>query len=255
MKVQQMEVKVESKSADNVFVHLHIAVQYQIKPDAVYDAVYKVAEPKDLIRAYITNVVRSAVPTITLDDIFLQKNHIADAVKEELEKVMHNNGYQIVGVLVVDIDPAAEVKRAMNEINTQERLRVAALARAEAEKMTLIKAAEADAESKHLSGVGLANQRKAIVNGLSISIKEFADSIHGTSPKDVMDLVMMNQYFDTLKELAHNSRNTTIFIPHNPASMHELQAQISGGFMSQALSSSSPAPGPSTSRDTHLHRN
>eukprot|EP01116_Phalansterium_solitarium_P000740 TRINITY_DN10596_c0_g1_i1.p1 TRINITY_DN10596_c0_g1~~TRINITY_DN10596_c0_g1_i1.p1 ORF type:complete len:300 (-),score=108.01 TRINITY_DN10596_c0_g1_i1:217-1116(-) len=231
LRVQQISVRVETKSHDNVFMHVDAAVQYQINPDQIYEAMYKIATPVDMIRAHVLNVVRAFVPSLSLDDVFLQKDKIANAVKDELKKEMHSSGYQIVAVLITDINPAEEVKRAMNEINTQERLRVAAVSKAEAAKITEIKAAEGDAESKRLSGVGLANQRRAIVEGLAASVRDFADSVPGSDTSTVMELLMMNQHFDCLEKIASGKGSRAVFVPYTPNSVQDLKRQITEGLM------------------------
>jgi len=231
LRVQQIEVEIDTKTKDNVFVQLNVVVQYQVLPDAVYDAFYRLANPHAQIRAYVNDVVRASVPKIDLDQVFEQKEDIAIAVKEELSKVMGEFGFDIIQSLLTDIRPAAKVMAAMNDINAAQRQRIAATDRAEAEKILVVKAAEADAESKYLSGVGIARQRKAIVEGLQESVTTFADSVEGTSAKDVMDLVLVTQYFDTLKDLGSNSKSSTIFIPHSPGSVGSVAEQVRDGFM------------------------
>ena len=226
LRVQQLDVKVETKTLDNVFVHVVVSVQYAVTPDNIYEAFYKLQNPTSQIRSYVFDVVRARVPQIKLDDVFEKKDEIADTVKSELDQVMDVFGYNIVQALVTDIDPNEKVKASMNEINAAERLRIAAEQKGEAEKILRVKAAEADAESKALQGKGIADQRTAIVNGLSESVDDFQKSIPGTSAQDVLNLVLMTQYFDTLKEIGETSRTNTILIPHSPGSMSDLATQM-----------------------------
>jgi regulator of protease activity HflC (stomatin/prohibitin superfamily) len=230
LKVKQLDTKVETKTMDNVFVTVTVSVQYHVLSDKVYDAFYRLASPASQIQAYVFDVVRAQVPKLSLDNVFESKDQIAVAVKDELGKTMADYGYFIVQALVTDIDPDTTVKRAMNEINANQRLRVASSEKAEAEKILKVKAAEADAESKFLAGQGIARSRKAIVEGLRESVQDFAHSVPGCTPKDVMDLILMTQYFDTLKDLGANSRANTIFVPHSPSTVSDLAGQIRQGF-------------------------
>ena len=226
LRVQQLDVRIETKTLDNVFVQIVVAVQYFVLKDKVYDAFYKLDDPARQITSFVFDVVRARVPKIKLDDVFEKKDEIADAVRSELSDVMDDFGYGIVKTLVTDIDPDAKVKEAMNEINAAQRLRVAATERGEADKILKVKAAEADAESKALSGKGIADQRRAIVDGLRDSVDEFQKSVEGTSAQDVMNLILMTQYFDTLKDLGDNSKTNTILMPHSPGYLGDLASQI-----------------------------
>eukprot|EP00002_Diphylleia_rotans_P026446 TRINITY_DN5279_c0_g1_i3.p1 TRINITY_DN5279_c0_g1~~TRINITY_DN5279_c0_g1_i3.p1 ORF type:complete len:233 (-),score=38.26 TRINITY_DN5279_c0_g1_i3:108-806(-) len=162
LRMQVSSVRVETKTHDNVFVALHVSIRYHVDKDKVFDSFYKLQDPMAQISAYVQNVVRSTVPSMSLDEVFVNKDKIAVSVRSELERELKDTGYVVDQTLVSDIEPDATVKRAMNEINTQERLRVAAISKAEANKYTTVKQAEAEAESKYLSGVGLARQRKVI---------------------------------------------------------------------------------------------
>ncbi len=224
LRVQQIDVGVETKTQDNVFVHITVAVQYFIEPNRVYEAFYRLDNPQKQITSFVFDVVRARVPGIILDGVFEKKDEIANAVKQELEAVMANFGYGIIKALVTDIEPDMKVKEAMNEINAAQRLRVAATERGEAEKILKVKSAEAEAQSKALQGRGIADQRSAIVEGLRDSVGEFQRSVPGTTAQDVMQLVLMTQYFDTLKELGVNSN--TILIPHSPGALEDLTSQI-----------------------------
>eukprot|EP01089_Gocevia_fonbrunei_P020242 TRINITY_DN747_c0_g1_i2.p1 TRINITY_DN747_c0_g1~~TRINITY_DN747_c0_g1_i2.p1 ORF type:complete len:260 (+),score=68.51 TRINITY_DN747_c0_g1_i2:123-902(+) len=205
LRIQQLDVTIETKTKDNVFVHVVVAVQYQVIWDNIYDAHYRLTNPREQITAYVFDVVRAEVPKIVLDDVFVTKDKIAVAIKEELTKVMEDFGFEILKTLITDINPDPKVKAAMNDINAAERNKVAAADRAEAGKIAVIKNAEADAESKYLAGVGIARQRMAIVDGLRDSVVNFSKGVEGSSAKDVMDLVLITQYFDTLKEIGAKS--------------------------------------------------
>jgi len=226
LRVQQLNVKIETKTEDNVFVQMIVAVQYFVLPSKVYDAYYKLADTELQITSYVFDVVRAQVPKIKLDDVFARKDDIADIVKSELAEVMEDFGYGILKALVTDIDPDANVKQSMNEINAAQRMRVAATEKGEAERIIKVKGAEGDAQSKALQGRGIADQRQAIVAGLRDSVDEFQKSVPGTTAKDVMNLVLMTQYFDTLKEIGASSRTNTILIPHSPGSLANLSEQI-----------------------------
>jgi regulator of protease activity HflC (stomatin/prohibitin superfamily) len=226
LRVQQLDVGVETKTEDNVFVKMIVAVQYFVLPDRVYDAFYKLDDASRQIRSYVFDVVRAQVPKIKLDDVFEKKDDIAEAVKVELAHVMEGFGYGILKALVTDIEPDPRVKEAMNEINAAQRMRVAANEKGEAERILKVKLAEGDAQSKALQGKGIADQRQAIVAGLRDSVDEFQRSVPGTTAKDVMNLVLMTQYFDMLKEIGASSRSNAILIPHSPGNLSALTEQI-----------------------------
>ncbi len=226
LRVQQLDVEVETKTRDNVFVRVIVSVQYFVLADKVYDAFYKLDDPVNQIKAFVFDVVRARVPKIKLDDVFEKKDEIAGAVKAELSQVMDDFGYGIVKTLVTDIDPDAKVKEAMNEINAAQRMRAAATEKGEAEKIMQVKAAEADAEAKALSGKGVADQRQAIVEGLRESVDEFQRTVPGTSPQDVMNLILMTQYFDMLKDIGQSSKANTILLPHSPGHVADISSQL-----------------------------
>lgn len=226
LRVQQIDVKVETKTEDNVFVLVRVSVQYYVQDGKVYDAFYKLSDPHKQMTAYIYDLIRARVPTLKLDDVFQKKDDIADAVKAELSEEMSGFGFTIVKALVTDIDPDGKVKEAMNEINAATRIRVAAVEKGEAEKILMVKAAEAEAESKRLQGEGIAQQRKAIIEGLRESVEEFQSGIPGTTAQDVMTLVLVTQYLDTLKDVGASSRTNTVLIPHSPGALTDLAEQI-----------------------------
>lgn len=226
LRVQQLDVRVETKTKDNVFVLVVVSVQYHVLPNKVLDAFYKLQNPQEQITAYVFDTVRARVPAVPLDQLFEMKDDIANAVKTELDAVMDEFGYSIVKALVTDIDPDAKVKVSMNEINAAQRLRMAAVEQAEADKIRVVKAAEAEAESKALQGQGIANQRKAIIEGLRESVENFSQAVDGVKSQDVMNLVMMTQYFDTIKDLGASGKSNTILIPHSPSGMGDLSEQM-----------------------------
>ncbi|GFR52051.1 hypothetical protein Agub_g14571 [Astrephomene gubernaculifera] len=232
LRVQQLDVRCETKTKDNVFVTLVISVQYQVRRDALYDAYYKLTDSKQQISSYVFDEVRAAVPKLILDDAYEMKEEIAKSIKDALAKSMSEYGYMILHVLVTDIEPATRVKDAMNEINAARRLRVAAAERAEAEKLAVVKAAEADAEAKYLQGQGVARQRQAIINGLRDSVSDFQTGV-GTDigSKEVLSLMLVTQYFDTLRDLGAHSRASTVFLNHSPNGINDIAAQIRSSFM------------------------
>lgn len=226
LRVQQLDVRVETKTKDNVFVFVVVSVQYYVLPNKVIDAFYRLQNAQEQITSYVFDTVRARVPNVQLDQLFETKDDIAVAVKAELDTIMDDFGYGIVKALVTDIDPDAKVKMSMNEINAAQRLREAAIQQAEADKIRVVKAAEGEAESKALQGQGIANQRKAIIEGLRESVKNFSNDVDGVNSQDVMNLVMMTQYFDTIKELGLSGKNSTILIPHGPGGMTDMADQI-----------------------------
>ncbi|KAL6633052.1 band 7 family-domain-containing protein [Neocallimastix sp. 'constans'] len=226
LKIKQLNVSVETKTKDNVFVNLVVAVQYRVLPDKVYEACYMLQDPEQQIKAFVFDLVRAQVPLLDLDDVFSKKDDIAIAVKNELEGQMAEFGYGIIKALVTDVNPDANVKAAMNEINTAQRLRIAATEKGETEKIMKVKQAEAEADAAILQGKGIAGQRQAIIEGLSDSVEEFVKQIPGTDPARVMDMVMMIQYIDTLKEIGGNSKSNVVFVPHSPGNVNDLSTQI-----------------------------
>jgi len=227
LRIQQLDVNCETKTKDNVFVNVAVAVQYRVITESAYDAFYRLSDPRGQIQSYVFDVVRSTVPRLELDEAFASKNEIADATLKQLESVMKDYGYEILNTLVTDMSPDARVKASMNEINASKRLKEAASHKAEADKVQQVKAAEADAEARYLSGLGVARQRTAIVNGLQDSVNEFSDGVKGVSSKDVMDILMLTQYFDTLTAVGANS----MILEHEPASVAALSNQVSKSLL------------------------
>src|SRR5580693_7009915 len=226
MKVQQFDVQVETKTQDNVFVQIPVSIQYKVIPEGVEAAFYKLSDPVKQIESMVYNVVLGHVPKMKLDDTFLNQADIAGDLRDNLDGSMKEYGYSIVKVLISDIVPDQKVKAAMNDINAAQREREATVSRAETNKLLLVKQAEAEAESKRLQGEGIANQRKAIISGLKDSVEDFSKTVPGSTPQDVMQLVLMTQYFDTLKDIAANDRTNTVLIPHTPNTLTDLFGQI-----------------------------
>ncbi|CAF2121997.1 BnaA03g13070D [Brassica napus] len=230
-RINSLEVKIETKTKDNVFVQLICSIQYRVVKTNADDAFYELQNPREQIQAYVFDVVRALVPMMTLDALFEQKGEVAKSVLEELEKVMGAYGYSIEHILMVDIIPDPSVRKAMNEINAAQRLQLASVYKGEAEKILQVKRAEAEAEAKYLGGVGVARQRQAITDGLRENIMNFSSKVEGTSSKDIMDLIMITQYFDTMRDLGSSSKNTTVFLPHGPGHVRDISDQIRNGLM------------------------
>ena len=241
LRVNQITLTVETKTKDNVFVTIPISVQNRIRPEKVYDAFYKLSDPTAQIKSYVEQVILGHVPGMTLDDVFASQASIAAAVKHELDTDMAGFGYEIVNVLVTDIIPDQKVKSAMNDINAAQREQVAATARGEAEKILVVKKAEAQAESQALQGQGIANQRKAIIEGLQVSIEQFQKVVAEASAKEVMQLVMVTQYFDTLKAIGESDRNSTLFLSHAPGTVSEIGDQILGSMLAAGRANKEPS--------------
>ena len=226
LRVNQITLTMETKTKDNVFVTIPISVQNRVRAEKVYDAFYRLSDPVAQIKSYVEQVILGHVPGMTLDEVFASQSSIAAAVKKELDADMATFGYEIVNVLVTDIVPDAKVKSAMNDINAAQREQVAATARGEADKILVVKKAEAEAESKALQGQGIANQRRAIVEGLQSSIEQFQKAVGGTTAKEVMQLVMVTQYFDTLKSIGESDKTNTLFLAHSPGAVKDVSDQI-----------------------------
>ena len=226
LRVNQITLTMETKTKDNVFVTIPISVQNRVRPEKVYDAFYKLSDPVAQIKSYVEQVILGHVPGMTLDEVFATQSSIAAAVKSELDADMAAFGYEIVNVLVTDIVPDQKVKSAMNDINAAQREQVAATARGEAEKILVVKKAEAEAESKALQGQGIANQRKAIIEGLQVSVEQFQKAVEGASSREVMQLVLVTKYFDTLKSIGENDKTNTLFLSHSPSAVQDVSQQL-----------------------------
>jgi regulator of protease activity HflC (stomatin/prohibitin superfamily) len=226
LRVNQINLTMETKTKDNVFVTIPISVQNRVRPEKVYDAFYRLSNPAQQIQSYVEQVILGHVPGMTLDEVFATQSGIAAAVKQELDADMATFGFEIVNVLVTDIVPDAKVKSAMNDINAAQREQVAANARGEAEKILVVKKAEAEAESKALQGQGIANQRKAIIEGLRGSIEQFRSAVADVTTAEVMQMVMVTQYFDTIKSIGELDKTNTLFLSHSPAAVRDISDQI-----------------------------
>ncbi len=226
LRVNQITLTMETKTRDNVFVTIPISVQNRVRKEKAFDAFYKLANPVAQIQSYVEQVILGHVPSMTLDEVFATQSGIAAAVKKELDVDMSEFGYEIVNVLVTDIVPDAKVKAAMNDINAAQREQVAANARGEAEKILVVKKAEGEAESKALQGQGIANQRRAIIEGLQSSIEQFQKVVGSVSAAETMQLVLVTQYFDTLKSIGESNKTNTLFLSHSPASVSDISQQI-----------------------------
>mmetsp|Transcript_3828 Transcript_3828/g.5845 ORF Transcript_3828/g.5845 Transcript_3828/m.5845 type:complete len:279 (+) Transcript_3828:194-1030(+) len=212
-RVQQLDVRVETKTLDNVFLTAVVSIQFQILQEKAFEAFYALTDPRRQITAHVFDVLRSELPNLELDAVFEAKEDLAIAVKGALSETMTQYGYQILQCLITDLDPDQRVKNAMNEINSSKRLKYAVAERAEGEKILKVKSAEAEAEAKYLSGVGVAKQRKAIVDGLKSSIVDFTGGVKGSTSKDTLDLLLLTQYFDCIKDVGSASNCKTTFIP------------------------------------------
>merc|ERR1712232_604488 len=206
-----------------------VSVQYRVLEEEAYNAYCRLSDPRGQIQSYVFDVVRSTVPRMELDQTFASKADIAKEVLHQLDTVMKEYGYEIINTLVTDLSPDSHVKASMNEINAAKRLKEAAAHKAEADKVKQVKDAEAEAESRYLSGLGVARQRKAIVEGLQTSVSEFSQEVNGATPKDIMDILLLSQYFDTLSTIGANS----LILEHDPATVGDLQKQVKSSFIAK----------------------
>ena len=232
IRIRQLDVPVETKTQDNVFVNLGVSVQFLAISDKIFDAFYKLTDVNSQITSYVYDVVRAEVPKKTLDKVFETKDELAQTIKEELSDSMDDFGYSIVKSLITDIDPDQNVKDAMNRINATARLRVAAENEAEAEKIRQVKSAEADAEAKKLQGKGVAEQRAAIIEGFKASIGDLKE-VTGSDVKtqDVMNMVMMVQYFDALRDIGTTGEKNAVLIPYGAGGSNEILQQMTQAML------------------------
>lgn len=225
LRLLQSEIIVETKTKDNVFVTLNVATQYRVNEQNVTDAYYKLMRPEAQIKSYIEDALRSSVPKLTLDELFEKKDEIALEVQHQVAEEMSTYGYIIVKTLITKVEPDDEVKQSMNEINAAQRKRVAAQELANADKIKIVTATEAEAEKDRLHGVGIAQQRKAIVDGLAESIQELKDANVGMTEEKIMSILLTNQYLDTLNTFAAKG-NQTLFLPNHPEGIEDIRTQI-----------------------------
>jgi len=228
LRIQQLDVVVETKTKDDVFVRLKVSVQFKVIKEKVYDAFYKLDNPGDQITSFIFDVVRAEVPKLILDDVFLKKDDIAVAVKSELQDAMSEYGYQIIKTLVTDIDPDAQVKEAMNRINASEREKVAAQFEGEAQKILIVEKAKAEAESKRLQGQGIADQRREIARGLEDSVKV----LNGVdiNSQEASALIVVTQHYDTLQSVGAEANSNLILLPNSPQAGSEMLNNMVASF-------------------------
>lgn len=228
LKIQQLDVAVETKTKDDVFVKLKVSVQYYVLREATYDAFYKLDNPFDQITSYVFDTVRAEVPKMKLDDVFVRKDDIAIAILRELDEAMREYGYGIVKALVTDIDPDHEVKQAMNRINAAERAKLAAEYEGDAEKIRIVAKAEAEAESKRLQGEGIANQRREIAKGLEDSVNILNHV--GINSQEASALIVVTQHYDTLASMGENVNSNLILLPNSPSASADMLSNLTASF-------------------------
>ena len=228
LKIQQLDVIIETKTKDDVFVKLKVSVQYKVIKEKVYDAFYKLDFPHDQITSYVFDVVRAEVPKMILDDVFLKKDDIAIAVKSELNVAMMEYGYDIIKTLVTDIDPDSQVKEAMNRINASEREKVAAQFEGDAARILIVEKAKAEAESKRLQGQGIADQRREIARGLEESV-EVLNKV-GINSQEASALIVVTQHYDTLQSIGSETNSNLILLPNSPQAGSEMLNNMVASF-------------------------
>ena len=228
LKIQQLDVIVETKTKDDVFVKLKVSVQYMVIKDKVYDAFYKLDYPHDQITSYVFDVVRAEVPKMRLDDVFERKDDVAIAVKSELNDAMINYGYDIIKTLVTDIDPDLQVKEAMNRINASEREKIAAQYEGDAARILIVEKAKAEAESKRLQGQGIADQRREIARGLEESV-EVLNKV-GINSQEASALIVVTQHYDTLQSIGEETNSNLILLPNTPQAGSDMLNNMVASF-------------------------
>ena len=228
LKIQQLDVIIETKTLDDVFVRLKVSVQYKVIKDKVYDAFYKLDYPHDQITSYVFDVVRAEVPKMKLDDVFVRKDDIAIAVKSELNEAMMTYGYDIIKTLVTDIDPDAQVKEAMNRINASEREKIAAQFEGDAARILIVEKAKAEAESKRLQGQGIADQRREIARGLEESV-EVLNKV-GINSQEASALIVVTQHYDTLQSIGQETNSNLILLPNSPQAGSQMLNDMVASF-------------------------
>lgn len=215
LRIQQLDVIIDTKTLDNVFIRMKVSVQYQVITAQVADAFYRLENPENQITSYVFDVVRAEVPKLRLDDVFVRKDDVAIAVKGELQDAMQSYGYDIIKALVTDIDPDEQVKHAMNRINAAEREKTAAEYESEAQKIRIVAVAKAEAESKKLQGMGIADQRREIAQGLEESVKMLNEA--GISSQEASALIVVTQHYDTLHSIGASNRSNLVLLPNSPS--------------------------------------
>ena len=228
LKIQQLDVIIETKTLDDVFVKLKVSVQYKVIKDKVYDAFYKLDYPHDQITSFVFDVVRAEVPKMKLDDVFVKKDDIAIAVKRELQEYMTDYGYDIIKTLVTDIDPDAQVKAAMNRINAADREKTAAQFEGDAQRILIVERAKAEAESKRLQGQGIADQRREIARGLEESV-EVLNKV-GINSQEASALIVVTQHYDTLQSIGQETNSNLILLPNSPQAGSQMLNDMVASF-------------------------
>lgn len=228
LRILQLDVIVETKTKDDVFVKLKVSVQYKVLSDNVYDAFYKLDFPQDQITSYVFDVVRAVVPKMRLDDVFEKKDEIANAVKGELNDAMINYGYDIIKALVTDIDPDSEVKTAMNRINAAERQKIAAQYEGDAARILIVEKAKAESESKRLQGQGIADQRREIARGLEESV-DVLNNV-GINSQEASALIVVTQHYDTLQSIGEETNSNLILLPNSPQAGSDMLNNMVASF-------------------------
>ena len=228
LKIQQLDVIIETKTLDDVFVKLKVSVQYKVIKDKVYDAFYKLDYPYDQITSFVFDVVRAEVPKMKLDDVFVKKDDIAIAVKRELQEYMTDYGYDIIKTLVTDIDPDAQVKAAMNRINAADREKTAAQFEGDAQRILIVERAKAEAESKRLQGQGIADQRREIARGLEESV-EVLNKV-GINSQEASALIVVTQHYDTLQSIGQQTNSNLILMPNSPQAGSQMLNDMVASF-------------------------
>lgn len=220
LRIQQLDVIIDTKTLDNVFVRMKVSVQYQVIYSQVADSFYRLENPENQITSYVFDVVRAEVPKLKLDDVFVRKDDVAVAVKSELQDAMQSYGYDIIKALVTDIDPDEQVKHAMNRINAAEREKTAAEYESEAQKIRIVAVAKAEAESKKLQGQGIADQRREIAKGLEESVKMLNDA--NINAQEASALIVVTQHYDTLQAIGSSNKSSLVLLPNSPSSASNL---------------------------------
>jgi len=242
LRVQQLEVTCETKTHDNVFIKIVTAIQYRANEGDVVETFYRLSNPHEQLRAYVEDAVRTAVPRNNLDDVFEQKDHIAKEIGDSVKERMAEYGFTVLKAMVIDIVPDERVKESMNAINAAKRLRIAASDEAEADKIRVVKAAEAQAEKDYLEGKGLAKSRKEIMRGMKEAVSDFRENVGDTDSQEVMNMMMMSQYFDMLKEVGTREGNSTIFIPHVPGAVNSAHNDITSALRQAHMEANGGVP-------------
>ncbi len=233
LRIQQLDVIIETQTKDNVFIKMKVSVQFKVIPEHVYEAFYKLEYPHDQITAYVFDVVRAEVPKLILDDVFVRKDDIAVAVKRELNEAMTTYGYDIINTLVTDIDPDIQVKNAMNRINAAEREKTAAMFESDAQRIRIVAKAKAEAESKKLQGQGIADQRREIAKGLVESV-DVLNKV-GINSQEASALIVITQHYDTLQAIGADTNSNLILLPNSPQAASDMLNNMVTSFTASSI--------------------